>query len=588
MTRRALTLALAALALWPATALAIPPGGPSENRGGAVITLDALVVAPGAAVAYHGTGFNAGEVVSIKVDDGLVLPQTPAGGADVFATVTAGEDGTIAGSVDLAGVRSDYAAELASGKHLLRFLSGAPRSIHADFAVTGGALPVATVGTGARAFIGPAADLPVAYLANHPYDDIPKLVAGSVVPYRLSGFDPGSTVSVKVNDGAVPAPGVPNGVFGTVTIDANGNAAGTIAVPTTTPGTSWLRFLAPGRSVWAPYAVVASDGRDIAITTPAPAPGSVVAFHGTGLLRSPQDYWPADGDGGQTVHVRLDGTGAPLALEAGSGTLDGSLRLPDDIAPGTHALVFYVGFVEQADGPQAVLARTFTVTAGGSQVPPVGATLAAGAVDAGGSLGFAVTGFVRDAGGGQRVSVRLDGATELACVQTDGLGSGSGTVTVPAGTAPGTHTLWFGTGSGCAADEAPARAVEAAFAVNAPPAATPTPTATPARPARISSSSLKVKRRAVSLSLTPGSARATVTITIRTSSKVRLSKQRKRVTLARRARYVLPAGGRTRTVKLALTAEGRRLLRTRSKVKVQVRLTPAKGKAIARTLTLRR
>ncbi len=372
--RRSFVAALVLAVALPAAASAIPPGGPQENRNGATITVGADVVQPGSLVSYTGSGFTAGETLTIKVDDGLVLPvlasrpEAPAGAnpsvpytADAFAQVVADASGNVSGTVNLAIAQPAFAAELASGKHLLRFVTSAPapRSVHVDFAVSS-TLPAPVVGSGATAVIGPAADLPVDYMANHPYDDIPKLRAGSVVPYRLTGFSPNQTLSIKINDGAIKPPGTPdNGVVGTVTTDASGNAAGTIAVPTDTIGTFWLRFLASGRSVYAPYAVVADTG-DIQVTQSV-LPGTSVGFSGTGLLRSPIDYWPLDNDGGQTVSARLDGTGTPITLKASNGALAGAVPLPADIPLGTHTVTFFVGFTAQNDGPQKVVTRTFTV-----------------------------------------------------------------------------------------------------------------------------------------------------------------------------------------------------------------------------------
>ncbi|MGD9695307.1 MAG: hypothetical protein AB7V42_06565 [Thermoleophilia bacterium] len=374
---------------------AIPPGGPVENRNGASVAIDQRVVAPvadgGGQIAFSGTGFAPDQVLWVKVDDGLVLPDParrpapPAGSnhtPDSFLVVKADGTGAIAGTVDLSDTRDEDAGLVGPGVHRLRFLGNSPQaySIHADVLVAANAtLPVAQVGAppGAAA-VGPGAALPVTYLgADHLYDDIPRLVAGSVVPYRVAGFAPDSTVSVKLNDGAIAPPGVANGVWATFTTDGAGAASGLLpAIPTGTPGSYWLRFLQPGRSVYAPFAVVANDGgRDVSVGTTPVAPGAVVPFSTANLVRSPADYWPTPATNGQSLSVQLDGAGTPQAYVAndggspGTGSVAAGFALPADVAPGAHELVFWTGFTAQSDGPQAVFVRPFTVASAGSGAP---------------------------------------------------------------------------------------------------------------------------------------------------------------------------------------------------------------------------
>lgn len=130
-------LGAVALALWltPAVARAVPPGGPAETPLGATVTLASTTVAPGATVTVSGAGYDPGEQVSIKVDDGKVKT---AGGADVLATADAGSDGTFTAPVDLSTAGAAHAEALKSGTHNVRLLSSAvagARSIHVDFTV---------------------------------------------------------------------------------------------------------------------------------------------------------------------------------------------------------------------------------------------------------------------------------------------------------------------------------------------------------------------------------------------------------------------------------------------------------------------
>lgn len=504
----AASAAAAILLIAPPGAVAIPPGGPLENPGSATLTVEQPIVAPGATVAFHGSGFDPGEVVSVKLDDGLVLPAAPVAGADVFARVTADPDGDIDGALDLATVAAADAAEVQSGKHHLRLLSGTPRSIHADFAVSA-TLPTAQIGAaGTTAVVGPPADQLLQGVGpgggDLPWSGIPRLAAGSLVPYRLSGFAPGVTLSVKVNDGAVSDPSLTRDVWARVTPDAAGEASGTLALPTTTPGTYWLRFLAAGRSVIAPYAVVATGARALG-TAATVAPGAALALSGSGLVREPADY--ANGEG-QTLVSRLDGSGPALtATAAEDGSLSASLPIPAETATGDHTLVTWSGFARQNDYPQAVYATPFAVApaqTGPGEQPPVEQPPAGG--------------------GGQ------------------------------------------------------------------PGAGDPPRRTTPAKPAAVVSKALKAKRAALALVLAPGTTKTRATIVVRTNAKVALERGAKRriVVVAQLRRVLLDPAKRRVTVRVPLTKAGRALLRAHARLRVKVRVAPAKGRAVVRVVTVRR
>jgi hypothetical protein len=124
--------------LGPVAAVAVPPGGPVENPLGGSVTLQPTTLAPGAKLTFAGQGYEPGERVTIKLDDGKVLN---AAGSDVFAMADATGDGTFGGQVDLSAVGSAATAEMSSGVHNVRLLSSSPkgaRSIHVDFEITAG------------------------------------------------------------------------------------------------------------------------------------------------------------------------------------------------------------------------------------------------------------------------------------------------------------------------------------------------------------------------------------------------------------------------------------------------------------------
>lgn len=558
-------LLIAAAAVWATIALALPPGGPSENRGGASIAITAPVVKPVAAgdaatgiVSFTGSGFAAGEALLVKVDDGAVSPDkatrppVPAGvtpqSDDWIAIAVATDAGTISGTVDLRNVVDADDAEVASGKHLLRFVSSQPRSIHADFVVRPGTLNTgSTDGGTARAALGPAADQPVSYLADHPYDDIPSFVPGSFVPYRLTGLPPNQVISVKVDNGGTgnpynpPAPR-PNplnpganlafDVWDSFRTDGSGNARGLLPIPTDASfaGGHIVRFLGaadatatpavPGRSVWAAFAIdAAAPARTVDVAASGQR-GRSVTLTGSGLRK--QDFYVAGGTGntgdGQTVTARIDGTGTPFHVRANDdGTLSAQLPIPADTPLGTHEVVLYAGFRAGSDFPQTVIRRS-----------------------------FAVTEFVPDP-----VVTTPTGTTH---------------VTTPTlGTPPTTPTTTTAT--------------------------TPAPAPRP-RAAKVASTTLKATSKGrFTVSLVRGSAASRATVSVRTKGRVRAPGARKAAILTLvKARTVTIQAGTTKQrtlVALALTKQARALLRRDGKVRVVVRVVPKGAKAFTKTLTLR-
>jgi hypothetical protein len=574
-------------------AAAIPPGGPLERRDGATVALAANVVAPGGDVAFTGTGFGAATVVSVKLDDGLLLPTTGDGAADVLLRVTADGAGAISGTIHLPDVRAADQPAVATGVHRLRFLASTPaRSVHADFAVRALTGPPHIPG-GATVALAPPADQLLDYpFAGDPdlaFDDLPRLVAGSAIPYRFSGFDTGQSTTLKLDDGANVA---------TPTADGTGAGFG-YAQADVAVGTHWIRFLSgvpsgTARSIRAPFEVVPNVGRGVRASTDA-VPGGAVAFSTTGLTRSPVDYVPNPAKG-QTLEARLGGETPVKVTADAAGAATGLVPVPGNLAPGTYDVAFWVGFAVQNDFPQALFVRKVKVAAA---LPAASATLAAPEAPAGGSVGFTLGAFAKDAGGGQKVAISVDDGAILSCVDADLQGAASGTLAVPATLTAGAHTVRFRAGDACvpggAVSEAPAREVTQTLGVTAPPPAVspqpqiPPPPPVVRRPA-ITSTGLRLVNGKVKLLVRPGSTRVKTTVVLRTRGKVKLtarSKTAKVVTLARRTLTISPSGS-IKTVTLTLTRDGKTLLARHRALAVTLQLVPASGTTISRLLTLRR
>jgi hypothetical protein len=121
------------------------------------------------------------------------------------------------------------------------------------------------------------------------------------------------------------------------------------------------------------------------------------------------------------------------------------------------------------------------------------------------------------------------------------------------------------------------------------PTVAPTATPTPAPKAEISvrSSKLKLASRRVSVSLRcAGDTACKGTVRLRTASKVKLGTKAKRiVTLTGAAKYTV-AAGKTATVRLSLSRDGRSLMAKRRSLRVALEVQPAGAKALKRNLTL--
>ncbi|MFD6424674.1 hypothetical protein [Streptomyces sp. NPDC060198] len=162
----------------------------------------------------------------------------------------------------------------------------------------------------------------------------------------------------------------------------------------------------------------------VTLGTTSVKPGGDVSFTATGF--------PAD----SKVSVKLDDATLLAQFTSGSdGSVTGTVTVPADTTPGTdHWLRFL------ATGT-SVKSAGLTVTAATTTPEPAVPKFQLGTtkVAAGGTVSFALSGFVQ----GQDITVKLDDQTILkqwtAAVKADG--TFSGTVTVPASTGAGAHWL---------------------------------------------------------------------------------------------------------------------------------------------------
>jgi hypothetical protein len=421
--------------------------------------------------------------------------------------------------------------------------------------------------------------------------DTPSVRPGGRVAVTAGGFvgiaGAGQKVALKLE---------PQPVGACVTAGAGGAGVASAPVPSgLAPGTYTLRVLAgtscveggeqndlPGRMV--PLTVTVAADAPTATAPTLGSAGTTIGVSGTGFAAA------------EAVTVRLDGTavGAPVTAK-GDGTVSTAVPVPASMTSGTHVVTLR--------SATAGAAATFAA------VPAPAGVVTTARVTPGGALAFTLSGFVKgDGSGGQKVAVKVDSGDTLACVQAGADGNGSGTITVPAATTPGAHTLRLLAGTACVqggtVSEAPGRSVGVAMTVEAlppasggdvpaptpgPPAATPPPSGgqapapavKPVVTAKVRKVSLKSGKLVLTLS---GGSAGRVAVTVTTAGKVRLSSASKAkvVTLARAT--VTKAG----TVKLTLTRDGKTLLQRKGKVKVKVRIAPTAegGRAVTTTLTL--
>jgi hypothetical protein len=521
-----------ALGAAPGASAVLHAGVVTDYPGSAQLAVERTFVPPagdGAAtdpgiVGFSGTGYNPGEVLVVRVDDGKVLPETappvPPGGDPAleggFTWVTADDEGRIAGTVDLAHARPADRDELATGKHELRvqssswmnLLPGNPagavrRSLHVDFAVRSGPVPNADVAKDVK--IGPGLWHGGSWLYRVPfvpYSGIPKLTNNSSIPYRIAGFGPHQRVAVKVDDTDLPAGSQPDGAWAVIETDASGSAAGVLDLRglAMEPGAHWLRFVSgspalgggPVRSVVAAYAVIddRSSPRSVGVA-PTVQRGRSLLVSGTGLLREPffrQDR--PESMHGQSLRARLKGTNEHLLEQADqAGSLGAWLPIPADTPLGPQTVEIFVGFYATNDFPQLAIERQIVVTDAprGPHEPPAKPVVRWPA---------------------------LTGSTRVKVSKQHRFGL------------------------------------------------------------RLKRGSKRVK--------------TTVTVRTASKYRTGASKKRRAVTVAPKRTLTVPAGNGTTKLTLRLTSRARTLLRQRKSLRVDVRVAPQGGKASTKRITLRR
>jgi hypothetical protein len=115
-------LLAAVLACWAGPALAVPSGGASPDTAGTSVSVSPKTLPAGATISFRVTGFPAGEVVYVKIDDGGFCSRSGVHGACVVHQQRIPASGPVSGSLVLP-------ADLKPGAHWLRFL--ASKEMHA-------------------------------------------------------------------------------------------------------------------------------------------------------------------------------------------------------------------------------------------------------------------------------------------------------------------------------------------------------------------------------------------------------------------------------------------------------------------------
>jgi hypothetical protein len=110
-----LALVLIPLCL-PSAAFALPEGGASPDTPDTYAEVSPKELRPGATIQFAVSGYPAGEVLNIKVDDGLGYSDQTTAGTGVIHTQIIGASGSTSGSLKLP-------ADISEGWHWLRFLA---------------------------------------------------------------------------------------------------------------------------------------------------------------------------------------------------------------------------------------------------------------------------------------------------------------------------------------------------------------------------------------------------------------------------------------------------------------------------------
>jgi hypothetical protein len=500
---------------------------------------------------------------------------------------------------------------------------------------------VALVALGAAALPAAAGADPITYASDSVGVQVTlgtsAVAPSSTVAVSGSGYAAGQWVIFKIdraNNGASGTAGGADAVptattagtaaagWPTFVTESDGSFDGTIAIPATIATAAD----AAGRHVYNALSgtLPAAGGKIAGLTayftfgdtTPTPAvalgtPAAASAVAGTTVTVAGTGFAPST-----TVTATLDGGGFPVTLATDAdGAFSGPFTVPAATPAGAHALTFTAG----ATSANATLTTTAVPSdpgggGGGTVVPAVAVTTPT--VAQGGSIGIAITGFVKTGGGGQKVGIRIDDSRTLSdCVQTDGSGNATASIPVPDGLAAGEHLVRFLAGTACVSGGPPiepeARSMTGTFTLVGDPAAATSAAPSdpgsatsaggagtggsgdgPAPAAPVATAALKVgstlkatKSGRVTLPVRlSGAARGTVAM--RTAAKVQVGQRRRVVTLVAKRAWTVAAPG-TATLTLKLTGEGRRLLARHGTLRARVTVVDGAGRASSKVVTLR-
>lgn len=111
-----LVVAAAAVLVPCSPAFALPPGGADPDTPGTSAYVSPTVLAPCDTIGFTVSGFPAGEVVNVKIDDGQGYSDTTVQGSGVIAQAAIGSDGVASGYLMIP-------CDITPGAHWLRFLA---------------------------------------------------------------------------------------------------------------------------------------------------------------------------------------------------------------------------------------------------------------------------------------------------------------------------------------------------------------------------------------------------------------------------------------------------------------------------------
>ena len=593
-SRAALAALLALLILAP-VASATPGTFVDPGGSGASVTIDDTVVVAGQRLGISGTGFVSSTpapgfpLIAIKPYD-IDVVGFVAGGTDAYPRtddaliwfVAQQAGGGWSGYIDIPPnlPLEGYAVGADRGLHWLRILSGAFSTNEAVTTPISYKVPFSVVARLTLGLTNPAG----AFQPGTTFR--PGSSPGGPVPVQVTAqgrdFDPSEAVTVKL-DGATLAT--------SITTDAAGDFPASARVPipvATLPGPHTLEFSTSTITASSPITITAPP--TATLDTPAVRPGNRFAFRFGGFI--------GVGGSGQKVAVVVNEVVLACLQADVTGSASGTAVLPASTAVGTTPVGFAAG--TSCGGP----ASPVNDLPGSRVAPPltVSATAPSASADASAVVGSAIGVSGEGFDAGAAVSVKLDGVALASSLTVGADGRFAGQLSVPASTSLGERTLLFTAGSTSAvtvftATSPPPPPPPPAIVPPTPPPPPPPPAAVPPPPPvapsvspRVASAKVVTKGKELRLTLSTGTA-TRATATVKTFKKVRIGGKGSRariVTMTRSRTFALVPGRAAATVKLTLTADGRKALRKLGSVKVIVRLAPTRGAATTKTLTIKR